>query len=486
MRNDPAHCGGCANACKGGESCVDGKCALVCAGGTTACGAACRDLLIDPNNCGACGKICPPVAKGTLACVAGTCAAGCAPGFADCDRDPGNGCETPSTGACTCTSAVFAPSTKTCDPIAATEFGGGRGVPGDPFLVCSLAQLARVGAHLDGHFELRADLSFPDGTLHTPIGGGGAPEFTGVFDGLGHAISAARITPPAGAAVAGFFGRFGACAVVRDLRLLDARIDCPSCKGDVGLLAGAHAGRAERVRVTGILKADAAERVGGLFGSSTGTTLRTAAQVTVDGATSVGGLIGVLQGSLTECAAFGPVTGSSEVGGLVGRLRGSILRAYARGAVTGRADAAGGLVGVLDGGAISDALASGAVAGPKRVAGFVGLAIPSGATPATIDRAFSASTAVSLGGANGPAFLGEGAVTLTASYWFTRGVVAPQTLAGLQPVGTAPAAGEDPKSYPGFDFPAVWRITASDTESPWKLSLPALAWRCDGKAVVCL
>lgn len=50
-------------------------------------------LLQDPNNCGACGKVCPPAANATPECSAGTCVLQCAFGFDDCDGDPANGCE---------------------------------------------------------------------------------------------------------------------------------------------------------------------------------------------------------------------------------------------------------------------------------------------------------------------------------------------------------------------------------------------------------
>ncbi len=78
--SDLANCGSCGNACKTGEVCSKGTCALTCGGGTTQCGATCFDLKSDPGHCGACGTAC---GQGQ-ACNNGTCALACAPGLTKC------------------------------------------------------------------------------------------------------------------------------------------------------------------------------------------------------------------------------------------------------------------------------------------------------------------------------------------------------------------------------------------------------------------
>jgi hypothetical protein len=47
----------------------------------------------DPRNCGACGEVCNST-NGTAMCAAGRCSIACAAGFANCNRDPDDGCET--------------------------------------------------------------------------------------------------------------------------------------------------------------------------------------------------------------------------------------------------------------------------------------------------------------------------------------------------------------------------------------------------------
>src|SRR5437588_8083393 len=46
---------------------------LGCAAGELLCSGACADLLSDPENCGGCGRACPP----GLYCVRGGCGASC-------------------------------------------------------------------------------------------------------------------------------------------------------------------------------------------------------------------------------------------------------------------------------------------------------------------------------------------------------------------------------------------------------------------------
>lgn len=90
---DPAHCGGCDNACQPGEVCSNGMCGIACAGGTTECNGLCVDTNIDPANCGSCGNACNP---GEV-CSGGSCGVTCTGGTTECsgacvdtDVDPAN------------------------------------------------------------------------------------------------------------------------------------------------------------------------------------------------------------------------------------------------------------------------------------------------------------------------------------------------------------------------------------------------------------
>jgi hypothetical protein len=96
-----AHCGGCGKACKlsnAAAACSAGVCQVVsCLAGFADCDAlqanGCEADLSLAENCGGCGKACQ-IARGTAACVDGACAiAACDPPYADCNGTVTDGCE---------------------------------------------------------------------------------------------------------------------------------------------------------------------------------------------------------------------------------------------------------------------------------------------------------------------------------------------------------------------------------------------------------
>ena len=79
-QHDPAHCGGCDQACGAGLTCSEGACTVACGVDRIVCGEACVDPSIDPAHCGGCDQPCAAEA----ACQAGTCVASCDAPAADC------------------------------------------------------------------------------------------------------------------------------------------------------------------------------------------------------------------------------------------------------------------------------------------------------------------------------------------------------------------------------------------------------------------
>ncbi|HEX3769971.1 MAG TPA: hypothetical protein VHV30_03865 [Polyangiaceae bacterium] len=101
---DPLHCGTCPTVCtadSGSPICNSGVCgSSTCAAGTGDCdknpGNGCEtNLDTSTANCRFCGNACTN-ANGSTSCSAGVCQPVCGSGFGDCDGNPMNGCETPT------------------------------------------------------------------------------------------------------------------------------------------------------------------------------------------------------------------------------------------------------------------------------------------------------------------------------------------------------------------------------------------------------
>jgi hypothetical protein len=74
------------------------------------------DLEHNADHCGTCARSCPTPSNGVAGCAGGVCAVGsCDQPYEDCDRDPGNGCETNlSTDSAHCGSCGHACDAGTC------------------------------------------------------------------------------------------------------------------------------------------------------------------------------------------------------------------------------------------------------------------------------------------------------------------------------------------------------------------------------------
>lgn len=264
----------------------------------------------------------------------------------------------------------------------------GDGVDGNPYLVTSAADLAKVGVGdcgLDAHYKQTAgfeiDAPSEGQSNHTPIGAD-FPRFTGVYDGGNNTITGLTVVSTDGQQ--GMFGATGS-ATVKDLSLASVSISTDG--GDVGAVVGKSVGASiSNVHVlSGTVQGD--DDVGGLIGEVDGgtyTDLSSAADVT-GGSYYAGGLIGFrFDGVVSQSSASGSVTGGENAaGGLIGGSQGGTTqKSYAVGDVAivdGSTNCcgaqAGGFVGWFFSGTISSSYSTGDVSvgvGGDEVGGFVG------------------------------------------------------------------------------------------------------------------
>lgn len=126
------HCGACGRACEnenGSTRCADGECRPTCGEGFADCdgepGNGCEtDLGSSARHCGVCGARCNP-ANATGECVDGVCTAACDEGFADCNGLVDDGCEVDLSSPSTCGSCDTACSDNGGTPLCDPESGCG-------------------------------------------------------------------------------------------------------------------------------------------------------------------------------------------------------------------------------------------------------------------------------------------------------------------------------------------------------------------------
>ncbi|MHC4561042.1 MAG: GLUG motif-containing protein, partial [Planctomycetota bacterium] len=256
-----------------------------------------------------------------------------------------------------------------------SKYGGGTGVPNDPYLIYAAEHLNALGAEpsdYDKHFKLMADIDLSGYTYDKAVI---APDlnddkdslqgttFTGVFDGNGHTISHLTIE---GGGFLGLFGQIG----------LSGRHESGATVSNLGL---------EAVDVSG--KGDHVGGLVGLMNHEDGSIINCYSTGMVTGGEYVGGLVGSSKrgGRITASYSTGTVTGDKFVGGLVGCNGSSVMfqgtlrtppsrvaACFSNSTVTG-GECVGGLVGVnYETGSIANSYSTGVVSGDDNVGGLVG------------------------------------------------------------------------------------------------------------------
>ncbi|MDE2163400.1 MAG: filamentous hemagglutinin N-terminal domain-containing protein, partial [Alphaproteobacteria bacterium] len=246
----------------------------------------------------------------------------------------------------------------------------------------------------------------------TPLGTDGAGNlknsgngFSGSFSGLGHTVSNLNVNTGS-AQYAGLFGQ--AIGAIRDIGITGGTVTGGSFSGGlVGFIAAPVSDAFSTVTVSGN------SSTGGLVGDTTRAISNAYATGSVTGSgNGVGGLVGVSGSTVSNSYATGAVSGNGRVGGLSGLAGNNVTNSYATGAVTATANSAGGLLGEIDSGSVSNSFAMGSVNGNGYVGGLIGLAF----TPVSDTYA----TGAVHGSSNVGGLIGENAGgAVSNSYWDT-------------------------------------------------------------------
>lgn len=274
------------------------------------------------------------------------------------------------------------------------EFGGGTGIPDDPYLIYTAEQLNDIGAdteNLNKHFKLMKDIDLGSytGTDFNIIGTSFGNNFSGVFDGNGRRIHNFTYT----SGDRDYIGVFGCVrgenALIKNLGLIEAHIDAGTGDNVGSLIGQLDRGAAVRGCYARGGSVSGNNDVGGLVGHvSEGTITYCYSSVSVSGRSDVGGLVGwnwdfdirfgvKSPNMISNCSSTGNVSARINAGGLVGfNWDGKIISCYSTGNVSGNNEdngwRLGGLVGLNHPGKIANCYSSGNVSGFLEVGGLIG------------------------------------------------------------------------------------------------------------------
>lgn len=215
-------------------------------------------------------------------------------------------------------------------PYCYEDISRGDGTLASPKEICKKEDLDDIRNKLDQsiYYILGTDLDFSGGNLDS-IGTKDKP-FTGSFDGNGHKISNLKIN---GTDYVGLFGYTGNTAIIKNLFLVNIRID--SSNNYVGSLIGYNRGGAiENCSATGDILAT--NYVGGLIGySSAGKVSNSYSNVSVTGNEKIGGFIGYSDSAeIKNCFSRGKVLGNNDTAGFIGYVnKGKVQFIYSTGEI---------------------------------------------------------------------------------------------------------------------------------------------------------
>ncbi|QOX77967.1 InlB B-repeat-containing protein [Trichlorobacter lovleyi] len=221
----------------------------------------------------------------------------------------------------------------------------------DTTVITDAAALQAIGSALATNYAMGATIDASSIANFVPLGDATTP-FTGIFDGLGHTISGLTISR----ATTNYVGLFGYTtgATLRNVGLVGGSV---GGQYYVGSLAGQNDGSILNSYATGSVTGSG-NYVGGLVGwNHSGRIDNCFSSGAVSGGMYVGGLVGenYLDVTISNSYNSGAVHGSSEVGGLAGYNWGSYTNVYSSGAVSATTGThVGGLLGGSGAGTVTN------------------------------------------------------------------------------------------------------------------------------------
>jgi hypothetical protein len=244
----------------------------------------------------------------------------------------------------------------------------GTGVPNDPVIIYTAAELDAVRNNLSAHYKLGNDIDLseylaPGGAGYAqwgeegwmPIGADNtmSASFRGSFDGAGYAISGLKMNRTANGIL--YQSLFGAImgATIQNLGVNVASLRGYESSGGIAGIA-TNGANIENCYVTG----------------------------TIYGYRGAGGVAGTIDdATISKCYTNCNITGSESLGGLAGTSYGSsMLNCYTTGSVTANSSVTGGLVGQIRDGyyatIIENCYTNNTVEGTIRIGGVAGYITP--------------------------------------------------------------------------------------------------------------
>ena len=241
-------------------------------------------------------------------------------------------------------------------------------------LIKTADDLNNIRNNLSGKYILMNDIDLSSYANWDPIGDFASNTgFTGTLDGNGYVVKNLTINRPTEDGV-------GLFAIIGDVNTMSGgevknlgleNVDVSGNSGTAGL-AGSSVGNITNCYIIG--NVDGSSGITGLAGANAGIISSSYASIKInDNGSRTGGLVGGNMGTVNNSHATGSVTGTSATGGLIGENNaGNVINSYSVATVSSIAGYAGGLVGYLYTGTISNSFATGNVTGNIEAGGLVG------------------------------------------------------------------------------------------------------------------